>query len=137
MEDGEQELDHYKTISIQHVQQNYSETLHKSKAWGHTGGGGSVIIIIIRPCKHSQRWRMHRSLVRNTRVESTSEEEGVWGHSSCLSLRGKVKLLSPTSPFWKTEFYNTNKQTNSVSGQTQAHCVSPETETEHTYGEDS
>jgi len=49
---------------------------------------------------------------------------------------GKGQTIEPYLAVLKDRVLQ-HKQTNSVSGQTQAHCVSPETETEHTYGEDS
>lgn len=129
MKEGEKVLDHYRPSAF-----NIFNKTTAKYFWGHTGGGSVIVIIIrrksvCRPCKHSQRWQMHRSLVRNTQVETISEEKGMWGHIFICKSEGKAQTIVPYLAVLKDrvlQYKQTNKQHVQTKAQTQDHWVSPE-----------
>lgn len=126
-------------ITTDHQHSTYSTKLQLNTSkhvWGHTGGGSVIVIIrrksVCRPCKHSQRWQMHRSLVRNTKVETISEEKGVWGHIFISKSEGKGQTILPYLAVLKDRVLQykqtnkTNKQHVQTKAQNQDHWVSAE-----------
>lgn len=108
------------TISIQQTTAKRQHSPHTGIVWGR----GSVIIIrrksVCRPCKHWQRWRMHRSLVTHTRVDRSLVLrrrvcEDTFPHASlkCQTIVPYLALLKDRV----LQHKQTNKQTQHVQNQ--------------------